>query len=109
MAELIEQGVARVAEKITATAPQGWAEAVQVSTQGPYGLGISTRYTVPGAKPQATSATQSIQLAGTFQDLEEVTAAVGATRGWERTRLEIRCRPSGEFDGGWCHRARSTV
>ncbi|MER7755256.1 SMI1/KNR4 family protein [Kitasatospora sp. NPDC097643] len=98
MAELVEQGVARVAEKLRATAPEGWTEAVQVSAQGLFGLGISTEYAIPGVEPQPLHATQVIELAGTFQDLKDVTAAVGAARGWERTRLEIRCRPSGEFD-----------
>ncbi|GAA2154241.1 hypothetical protein GCM10009760_52970 [Kitasatospora kazusensis] len=98
MAELIARGVARVAGKVAANAPEGWTEAVLVGTQGLFGLGISTHFAVPGAKPQALHATQAVQLAGAFQDLQDVAAAVGAARGWERTRLEMRCRPSGEFD-----------
>ncbi|MER7703835.1 SMI1/KNR4 family protein [Kitasatospora sp. NPDC097605] len=91
MAELVEQGVARVAERITASAPQGWTAAVLVSTGGLFGSGVSGQYTIAGAKPRP------INPFGTFQALDDVSAAVGAARGWEGTRLEIRCQPSGEF------------
>ncbi|MFE2728143.1 SMI1/KNR4 family protein [Kitasatospora sp. NPDC059327] len=91
MAELVEQGVARVAEKMMANAPDGWTEAVLVSTGGLFGFGISGQYTIAGAEQRP------IHPSGIFQDLDDVTAAVGAARGWECTRLEIRCRPSGEF------------
>ncbi|MGW3178823.1 SMI1/KNR4 family protein [Kitasatospora sp. NPDC001119] len=91
MAEQVEQGVARVAESIAANAPEGWTEAVLASRQGLFGLGVSGRYTIAGEKPRP------VHGAAIFQGLDDVTAAVGAARGWERTNLEIRCRPSGEF------------
>ncbi|MFD8999042.1 SMI1/KNR4 family protein [Streptomyces abikoensis] len=91
MARLIEQSVARVARAIVAHAPEGWAEAVLVSTDGLFGLNVDGKYTLSDAPPQ------SIHLTRGFQDLSDVTAAVGTARGWERTRLEIRCLPSGAY------------
>ncbi|MEV6211813.1 SMI1/KNR4 family protein [Kitasatospora sp. NPDC051914] len=91
MTEQVERGVQRIAEKITAGAPAGWAEAVLVSVQGQYGLHLSGRYTAAGAHPKL------MHVPGAFADLKEVTEAVGAARGWDSTRLEFRCRPSGEF------------
>ncbi|WP_030277066.1 SMI1/KNR4 family protein [Streptomyces sp. NRRL B-24484] len=91
MAELIEQGVARVVRTIAANAPEGWTEAVLVSTEGLSGLGVSGECVLSDATPRP------LYFAGRFQDLSDVTAAVGTAHGWERTRLEIRCRPSGEY------------
>lgn len=91
MAELIKRGVARVAGIIAANAPVGWTEAVLVSTEGLFGLNVSGECVLPGASARR------FHLARGFEDLSDVTAAVGTARGWERTRLEIRCRPSGEY------------
>ncbi|MFG2918096.1 SMI1/KNR4 family protein [Kitasatospora sp. NPDC048298] len=91
MAELIEQGVTRVARTIAANAPEGWTEAVLVSTEGLFGLNIFGECMFSDAAPRR------FHLARGDQGLRDVTAAVGTARGWERTRLEIRCLPSGEY------------
>ncbi|WP_063795051.1 SMI1/KNR4 family protein [Kitasatospora sp. MBT66] len=91
MAELIEQGVARAAGAIAANAPVGWTEAVLVSTEGLFGLNITGQCTLSDAR------TRSFHTSIDLQDLRDVASAVGTARGWDCTRLEIRCRPSGEY------------
>ncbi|MEU3574356.1 SMI1/KNR4 family protein [Kitasatospora sp. NPDC036755] len=91
MTELIEQSVARVAGIIAANAPAGWTEAVLVSTEGLFGLNASGQCVLSDATARP------FHLARGLQDLRDVTAAVGTARGWERTRLDMRFRPSGEY------------
>ncbi|MFI9103800.1 SMI1/KNR4 family protein, partial [Streptomyces fildesensis] len=92
MPDVIEQGVARVVGIIAENAREGWTEAVLTSAEGLFGLSASGHCVFADAAPRPFSmASRGVQA------LTDVTAAVKAARGWDRTRLEIRCRPSGEY------------
>ncbi|MFG2820917.1 SMI1/KNR4 family protein [Kitasatospora sp. NPDC048365] len=88
MAGLIEQTVVRVVGAIAERAPEGWTEAV---LEGHFGRDISGEYVLSDATRRQFHGARGLE------DLSNATAAAGAARGWERTRLEVRCRPSGEY------------
>ncbi|MGW1978199.1 SMI1/KNR4 family protein [Streptomyces sp. NPDC001889] len=81
----------RIAERIVASAPTGWTRAVLGSEAGRGGVSVSGHYTVPGADPSRR------QVPSLFAELGDVADAVREVRGWERTCLEMVCRPSGEY------------
>ncbi|GAA2079066.1 hypothetical protein GCM10009780_15120 [Actinomadura alba] len=88
---MVERAARRVVEEIVASAPAGWSHAVLASTAGRGGVSVSGGYAVPGA-PLWRNPVPS-----PFMELERLAEAVREVRGWERTSLEIVCRPSGEY------------
>ncbi|NUW32609.1 SMI1/KNR4 family protein [Nonomuraea sp. SMC257] len=89
---MVERAARRIVEKIVASAPAGWTRAVLASTAGRGGASVSGGYAVPGVPLWRNS------LPHVFMELEGLTEAIGEVRGWERTSLEIVCRPSGEYE-----------
>lgn len=88
---MVERSTRRVVEKIVASAPEGWTRAVLASTAGRGGVSVSGGYAVPGAPLWRNSVPSA------FGELGSLAEAVREVRGWERTSLEIVCRPSGEY------------
>ncbi|MDX3232193.1 SMI1/KNR4 family protein [Streptomyces sp. ME19-01-6] len=88
---MVERAAGRIAEEIVASAPAGWTRAILASTAGRGGVSVSGGYAVPGA-PLWRNPVRS-----PFRELGRLAEALRKVRGWERTTLEIECRPSGEF------------
>ena len=89
---MVEQAVRRIAEELAAKAPAGWTGAVLASTAGRGGASAGGGYTVTGQlgwQPRIPSP---------FKDLMSLAEQLREARGWERVSLELRCRPTGEYD-----------
>ena len=88
---MVEQAARRVVEEIVARAPSGWTRAILASTASQAGGSVAGSYAVPGAPPWGR------RVPSPFKELSALAQALGTVRGWERTTLEIECRPSGEY------------
>ncbi|MBT2386782.1 SMI1/KNR4 family protein [Streptomyces sp. ISL-11] len=88
---MVERATRRIVEEIVADAPAGWTRAVLGCTAGGGGVSVSGGYAVPGA-PLWRNPVHS-----PFLELGRLGEALREVRGWERTSLEIVCRPSGEY------------
>ncbi|MGO4755033.1 SMI1/KNR4 family protein, partial [Streptomyces sp. 2MCAF27] len=88
---MVERAAGRIVEEIVASAPAGWTRAILASTAGLGGVSVSGGYAVPGA-PLWRNPVPS-----PFRELGRLAEALRKVRGWERTTLEIECRPSGEY------------
>ncbi|MFC7262740.1 SMI1/KNR4 family protein [Streptomyces lutosisoli] len=88
---MVERAARRIVEEIVASAPAGWTRAILTSTAGRGGVSVSGGYTVPGTPLWRSPVPSS------FTELGELAEALRKVRGWERTSLEIECKPSGEY------------
>ncbi|MGF1427504.1 SMI1/KNR4 family protein [Kitasatospora sp. LaBMicrA B282] len=92
MIELAEQVIRRIATDVVRHAPEGWTEAVLNFTAG---VGVCLRsggYTVAG-EPW-----QPFRRYDFYPELWSLAEAIRASRGWEHAGMEVRWRPTGEFD-----------
>ncbi|MGW2254737.1 hypothetical protein ACWCXH_31770 [Kitasatospora sp. NPDC001660] len=92
MIELAEQVVRRIATEVVRHAPEGWTEAVLNCVAGVGGSLRSGGYAVAGAP------WQPFLRYGFYPELWSRAEAIRASRGWEHAGMEVRWRPTGEFD-----------
>ncbi|MCG6498834.1 SMI1/KNR4 family protein [Kitasatospora sp. A2-31] len=92
MIEVAEQVVRRIGTEVARRAPEGWTEAMLNCVAG---VGVSSRsggYTVAG-EPW-----QPFVRYDFYPELLNLAEAIRASRGWEHAGMEVRWRPTGEFD-----------
>jgi cell wall assembly regulator SMI1 len=94
---LVEQATRRIAEEIIASAPAGWTEVVLTSTAHSNGATLSGRYVVPGEREWRRWVPSGFENP-ILHGLRRLAGALAQVRGWEGTCLEIKCRPSGEYE-----------
>ncbi|MFF1417039.1 SMI1/KNR4 family protein [Streptomyces sp. NPDC058280] len=88
---MVEQAARRIVEEIVASAPAGWTRALLASTAGGGSVSVAGGYAVPGSPLWGN------QVPSLFEELGRLADALRKVRGWERTSLEIECRPSGAY------------